>query len=91
MQEFGNQFPGIVRPLITERDEYLSHMLYYQAQFMSSGSVMVAVVGAGHVSGIVENWGKSIDVVELEKVCVCFVAHSSFLSTLCVQGGLYDG
>jgi pheromone shutdown protein TraB len=50
--EFGKIFPGMVRPLMTERDLYLSHMLYLNAGRMKEGEVMVAVVGAGHVPGI---------------------------------------
>ncbi len=37
---------------MTERDLYLSHMLYLNAGRMKEGEVMVAVVGAGHVPGI---------------------------------------
>jgi pheromone shutdown protein TraB len=52
INEFGKFFPGMVRPLMTERDLYLSHMLYEQAGRMKEGAVMVAVVGAGHVPGM---------------------------------------
>ena len=44
------EFPGLVRPLLHERDEYLAYML---RKLPAHGcTVVVAVVGAGHLQGI---------------------------------------
>lgn len=61
MAEFTAVFPRIKEPLISERDIYLAEKIQ-----QCVGPVTVAVVGAGHVPGI-KNWlGKSIDLAPLE-------------------------
>lgn len=49
MNQLGEQHPALKRVLIDERDAYLSHKI---AQ--AKGETLVAVVGAGHLHGIVE-------------------------------------
>ncbi|MDA8017897.1 MAG: TraB/GumN family protein [Thermoanaerobaculia bacterium] len=49
MNQLGEQHPALKRVLIDERDAYLSHKI---AQ--AEGDSLVAVVGAGHLHGIVE-------------------------------------
>lgn len=64
MLELGSQFPGFKRVLLDERDVYLSHSIYRWAQHCetSLGSPkIVAIVGIGHVQGIIANWGKTTD------------------------------
>lgn len=62
MKDFSDTYPGIRSALIDERDRYLA------AKIQSApGKTIVAVVGAGHVPGI-KNWiGKSIDLSPLEE------------------------
>lgn len=56
MQEFAASMPGVKTPLIDERDQYLMSMIEE-----APGQTIVAVVGAGHVSGMQANFGKPID------------------------------
>ncbi|MEJ2690105.1 MAG: TraB/GumN family protein [Deltaproteobacteria bacterium] len=49
MQQLGQELPEVKSVLIDERDTYLSEMIK-----MAEGKTVVAVVGAGHVAGILE-------------------------------------
>jgi pheromone shutdown-related protein TraB len=61
LAEVGDSMPSIRRTLIDERDEYLA------AKIRSApGETIVAVVGAGHVPGIIRNWESDIDLAQLE-------------------------
>lgn len=51
------RFPGIYDALISERDEYMAHMLH-NLQMDNPGAEIVAVVGAGHVEGIMRVLGE---------------------------------
>jgi len=61
--EIGKSQPQLKRTLIDERDQYLAHMIR-----TAPGEKIVAVVGAGHVPGIKENWGENVDIKLLEKI-----------------------
>lgn len=64
LQELGGEFPGFKRVLLDERNIYLAHSIYRWAQNTETSigpQRVVAIVGIGHVSGIVENWGKTTD------------------------------
>ncbi|MFA5126246.1 MAG: TraB/GumN family protein [archaeon] len=50
MKELGKQFPSIKKVLVDERDTYISEMIRH-----SPGKKIVAVVGAGHLEGIMEH------------------------------------
>ena len=50
MQEFARALPQIKEPLIDERDQYL-----ISSVIDAPGDTVVAVVGAGHVGGMIEN------------------------------------
>ncbi len=50
MKELGKQFPSIKKVLVDERDTYIAEMIKH-----SPGKKIVAVVGAGHLEGIVEH------------------------------------
>ena len=65
MKELGKQFPSIKRVLVDERDLYISEMIKH-----SPGKKIVAVVGAGHIEGIVAhlNSDKNIDLNDLNKI-----------------------
>ncbi|PRW33045.1 traB domain-containing -like [Chlorella sorokiniana] len=62
VEQFGNDFPSIVQPLVTERDQYMVYVLRKLALY---GDRVVAVVGAGHLKGITEHWE---DEIELDKL-----------------------
>lgn len=56
MQELARMMPGIKEPLIDERDRYLMSTVQE-----APGSKIVAVVGAGHVAGMLEHLGEKVD------------------------------
>lgn len=63
MTELGRKFPEVKVPLIDERDQYLvSHIVE------APGNTVVAVVGAGHVDGMLKILGNSVDRSALEVV-----------------------
>lgn len=65
MQELGEALPGIKGVLIDERDAYLATRL-----LEAPGEKVVAVVGAGHVAGMVEalRAGRTADLAALDTV-----------------------
>lgn len=63
LQTVGEKMPSIKITLIDERDEYLAHMIGH-----AEGKKIVAVVGAGHVPGIIKNMDRHIDVEELDQI-----------------------
>lgn len=73
LQELGVEFPGFKRVILEERNIYLAHSIYHYAQNFETSTgpqKVVAIVGIGHVSGIVEHWGKtkSEDIALLNEV-----------------------
>ena len=63
MDEMGENLPDVKKRLIDERDLYMIEKIR-----QSEGQKMVAVVGAGHVPGMLKNWGKNdISCEELEQ------------------------
>lgn len=63
IQTTGEKLPDLKAILIDERDQYLAHTISNV-----SGRKVVAVVGAGHVPGIIKNLGKEIDVKEINQI-----------------------
>jgi pheromone shutdown-related protein TraB len=63
LTELSRMVPGLREPLIDERDQYLASSIT-----MAPGKKIVAVVGAGHVEGILAHLGKSIDRTALERL-----------------------
>jgi len=63
MSEFSAALPGVKRALIDERDQYM-------AKNISSvrGKNVVAILGAGHIPGIVNNFGREINMEELDSL-----------------------
>ncbi|EGG25294.1 hypothetical protein DFA_03543 [Cavenderia fasciculata] len=62
LEEFKEKFPSVVRSIVTERDQYMAARLR-----MSPGRKIVAIVGKGHVGGIIREWTNySIDLSLLE-------------------------
>ena len=63
LNEVGRSLPVLKEILINERDRYLA------AKIRSApGKKIVAVVGAGHVPGIKNNWYNDIDIAALENL-----------------------
>lgn len=62
IREFGKEFPSLIRPLLSERDEY---MVYIMRKLALRAKSVVAVVGAGHLQGIRERWNSDIDIAEI--------------------------
>lgn len=64
LQEMGNTLPGIKQRLIDERDLYMVEKIR-----RAPGNKLVAVVGAGHVPGMLAHWeDKNIDMEELDRI-----------------------
>jgi pheromone shutdown-related protein TraB len=63
LDEVGRSMPTIRQTLIDERDQYLSAKIG-----MAPGKKIVAVVGAGHMPGILKNWGKDLNLSPLEEM-----------------------
>lgn len=63
MDTFAKEFPRIKEPLIDERDKFLISSIRE-----ASGKKIVAVVGAGHVRGMVEQFEKEIDREKLNEL-----------------------
>jgi pheromone shutdown-related protein TraB len=63
LQTVGEKLPGLKATLIDERDLYLSHTIGH-----APGARIVAVVGAGHVPGILEHLDDQIDIELLNRV-----------------------
>lgn len=60
---FAQEFPMIKKVLIDERDQYLASKI-----MASSGDKIVAVVGAGHVPGILKHLDNPPEIAPLEEV-----------------------
>jgi len=63
IQTTGEKLPDLKAILIDERDQYLAHTISHV-----SGRKIVAVVGAGHVPGIIKNLEKEIDVKKISQI-----------------------
>lgn len=63
MGEFSQKLPGVRTALIDERDRYLAEKIR-----QSEGKKVVAVLGAGHIPGILKYFGEPIDLVPLEAI-----------------------
>jgi pheromone shutdown-related protein TraB len=63
LQLLADEFPAVKKPLIDERDKYLSEKIKEVQE-----KKIVAVVGAGHVPGICQELGRKNDLSKLEVV-----------------------
>ncbi len=63
LQTFGKELPEIKATLIDERDQYLAHSIAG-----ASGDRIVAVVGAGHVPGILKSLDRDIDIAAINEI-----------------------
>ena len=65
----GRSFPSLVSTLITERDQYMVARLREAAAVLRP-SRLVAVVGAGHLAGMVGAWEVPLDSAHLAALAV---------------------
>ncbi|XP_048244639.1 traB domain-containing protein-like [Haliotis rufescens] len=73
LREMTGEFPALSRVFVEERDLYLAHSLKMAARPIQCPqvpegyipSVVVGVVGIGHVPGIVANWSKEHNIQEI--------------------------
>ncbi len=63
LQTVSEKLPGLKTTLIDERDLYLAHAIGHAA-----GARIVAVVGAGHVPGILKHLGEEVDIAALNRI-----------------------
>jgi pheromone shutdown-related protein TraB len=65
MKELGKQFPSIKKVLVDERDSFIAEMIKH-----SPGKKIVAVVGAGHLEGIIDSLekNKKVDLKEITSI-----------------------
>jgi len=63
LADVGRSLPVLKSILIDERDQYLTHRIR-----TAPGAKIVAVVGAGHVPGILAGWEREIDIAALEEI-----------------------
>ncbi len=64
LQEMGDQLPGVKERLIDERDLYMVEKIR-----QAPGQKLLAVVGAGHVPGMMKHWNDTtIDMNELDRL-----------------------
>ena len=63
LAEVGKSLPALKSILIDERDQYLAEKIR-----TAPGNKIVAVVGAGHISGIQKYWDSTIDTWALEQL-----------------------
>jgi pheromone shutdown-related protein TraB len=61
LSEVGQSMPSIRKTLIDERDQYLAAKIR-----AAPGNKIVAVVGAGHVPGILRHWDQTVDLAQLD-------------------------
>jgi pheromone shutdown-related protein TraB len=72
LQELAHVMPGIKQPMIDERDAYLMSSIE-----AAPGKRVVAVVGAGHVDGMLQNLGQPVD-----RDALCAIPPPSALSQI---------
>lgn len=63
LRTFGEKMPEVKVTLIDERDQYLTHSIIH-----APGPKVVAVVGAGHVPGILAHLDSEIDVASISEI-----------------------
>ena len=62
LAEMGDSVPDIKKRLIDERDLYMVEKLRHV-----EGKNLIAIVGAGHVPGMMKNWETPVDIEDLDK------------------------
>lgn len=62
INDVSKQFPVVKEVLVDERDKYLAYKIKN-----AKGNKVVAVIGAAHMKGIIENFKKEYDIDEINK------------------------
>ncbi|XP_076448471.1 traB domain-containing protein-like isoform X2 [Babylonia areolata] len=73
LKEMTGEFPALSKVFVEERDIYLTHSLKLAARSrehpstpeVTTPTVVVGVVGIGHVPGIIANWSKEQDIKDI--------------------------
>ncbi|CAN1226291.1 TraB domain-containing protein [Linum grandiflorum] len=65
IREMSKAYPTLMETLVHERDQYMASMLHKAA---SEHSLVVAVVGRGHLPGIKKHWQQPVSIEELMKI-----------------------
>jgi hypothetical protein len=73
----GKSFPTLVKTLITERDMYMVARLRECAAVLQP-SCIVAVVGAGHLTGMVDLWEQPFDAGQLDALSKSAVGNEVY-------------
>jgi pheromone shutdown-related protein TraB len=63
LKTMGESLPDLKTTLIDERDQYLSHSITH-----APGRKIVAVVGAGHIPGVIRNMGRDVDMDAINRI-----------------------
>ena len=63
LKTMGESLPDLKVILIDERDQYLSHSITH-----APGHKIVAVVGAGHIPGVIRNMGREVDMDAINRI-----------------------
>ena len=63
LNEVSKEFPGVKKVLVDERDQYLSQKIK-----TAPGNKIMAIVGAAHAQGIINNINNDINIEELDKI-----------------------
>jgi len=63
MKEFAEKMPSVKKPLIDERDAYLMNSIE-----KARGPKVVAVVGAGHMAGMITHFKEPVDLEALSEI-----------------------
>jgi pheromone shutdown-related protein TraB len=63
LRSMEEKLPDLKTILIDERDQYLSHSIAH-----APGHKIVAVAGAGHIPGIIENMGRAVDMDAITRI-----------------------
>jgi pheromone shutdown protein TraB len=70
-EELGRELPGVIEPLIHERDRFLSYQLRRCCSMLADQplpKIVVAVVGMGHVKGIRHHFALPVDLEDMERI-----------------------
>uniref|UniRef100_A0A914YH43 TraB domain-containing protein n=1 Tax=Panagrolaimus superbus TaxID=310955 RepID=A0A914YH43_9BILA len=96
LREMAGEFPQLSKIFVSERDEYMVHVLQTLLERTTEEKIMaardcgaeyqpvniVAVVGIGHAPGIQENWGRKVNIAELLCIPQPSFASKAFKFTL---------
>lgn len=63
LSELGESFSGVKKHLVDERDQFLAYKISH-----APGKKIVAVLGAAHIPGVIDNLNKEIDIDEISSV-----------------------